>query len=77
MNNKGFEFGDIFVVAVFVLLMYIFIMLFTPFTDLLSTATANMTNGSIVMTLIYLLPIVVVGFFIWGLSNKQRYGYQG
>jgi hypothetical protein len=74
MNNKGFEFGSIFVVAVFVLLMYIFIMIFTPFSDLLATATANMTNGALVMTLIYLLPVVVVGFFIWGLARKEQYG---
>lgn len=73
MNKKGaFEFGDIFMIAVFVLLMVIAMYIFQPFAEILGTQMENQTNGSIVMTLIYLLPVVMVGFFILGMSNKVR-----
>jgi len=73
MNKKGvFEMGDIFVIAIFVLLMVVAMYIFQPFAEILATQMENQTNGSIVMTLIYLLPVVMVGFFIWGMSNKIR-----
>jgi len=72
-TKKGvFEFGDIFMIAVFVLLMVVAMYIFQPFASILGTQMENQTNGSIVMTLIYLLPVVMVGFFIWGMSNKMR-----
>jgi hypothetical protein len=73
MNKKGaFEFGDIFMIAVFVLLMVIFIYMFNPLMEILGVATTNMAMGSLVMILMSLLPIIAVGFFIWGLANKVQ-----
>ena len=72
-SNKGvFEFGDVFYIAVFVIIMVVFSYLFTPLMDILTTATTNMPNASIVLTLMYLLPIVAVGLFIWALSRKAQ-----
>lgn len=73
MNKKGaFEFGDIFVIAMFALLMVIFVYMFNPLMDILSVATENMAMGSLVMILMSLLPIIAVGFFIWGMANKTQ-----
>ncbi|MBP8688999.1 hypothetical protein KBH77_01460 [Patescibacteria group bacterium] len=72
-TQKGsFEFGDVFMIAIFVLMMVIMMYIFQPFAGILGTQMENQTNGGIVMTLIYLLPVVVVGFFIWGMANKIK-----
>jgi predicted PurR-regulated permease PerM len=73
MNKKGeFEFGDIFKIAMFVLLMVVFAYLFNPLMDILGVATENMTHGTLTMVLMSLLPVVVVGFFIWSMANKTQ-----
>lgn len=73
IQKKGeFEIGDIFKIALFVLLMVIFGYLFNPLMDILGVATENMTNGTLVMILMSLLPVVIVGLFIWSLANKTQ-----
>ena len=64
MRNKGFV--DILMMgAVFVLLMYVFIQIFSPFVNILSPVAESMENGATTMVLIYLIPVVLVGMFLW------------
>lgn len=64
MRNKGFV--DILMMgAVFVLLMYVFIQIFNPFVNILSPVAESMENGATTMVLIYLIPVVLVGMFLW------------
>ena len=47
MNKKGaFEFGDIFMIAVFVLLMVIAMYIFQPFAEILGTQMENQLTMS-------------------------------
>jgi len=72
-KQKGaFEFGDVFMIGIFVLMMIIMMFLYNPLMDVLVENTSEYAMSGLLLALMHLLPIVAVGFFIWSLSNKIR-----
>ena len=72
-NQKGaLDFADPLLLGFMGLVLYVAISVFTPFATLLSTATENMTNAGIFMTLIYMIPVLMVSLVIIGFIKKAQ-----
>jgi hypothetical protein len=72
-NQKGaLDFADPLLLGFMGLILYIAISVFTPFVSLLSTATENMTNAGLFMTLVYLIPVLMVAMVIIGFIKKVQ-----
>lgn len=72
-NQRGaLDFADPLLLGFMGVIIYVAISVFLPFTSLLSTATENMTNSGIFMTLVYMVPILMVAMVIIGFIKKVQ-----
>jgi len=76
--NKGvLDLSAPFFLAMGVLVLFIAISLFIPFADLLGNVAANMAyNGNIFMTIVWVIPLLMVGMLIYSFiedMKKPRY----
>lgn len=74
LNNKGaLDLADPFVLAIGVLILFIAMQLFIPFADLLGNVATNMAyNGSIFMTIVWVIPLLMVGMLVMQFVNKAK-----
>lgn len=72
--NKGaLDLSDPFFLAVGILVLFIAISLFIPFADLLGNVAGNMAyNGSIFMTIVWTIPLLMVGMLIYQFVDKMK-----
>lgn len=67
-TRKGFLQFPI-MVALSILMFFIAMQIFLPVGDLLGTSIENMPNSGIVMTLMWLIPLVVLGLLIFAYTE--------
>ena len=73
LDIKGaLDMADPFFMAIGVLVLFIAINLFIPFADLLDNVASNMTNGSIFMTVVWTIPLLMVGMLIYQFVSKMK-----
>ena len=77
-GSKGvLDLADPIMMGFTAVMLYVGIMIFNPFADLLATSTVNMTNSGIFMSIVYLIPIMMVVLIIVMYVNKAKTpGYQ-
>ena len=72
-SQKGvMDIADFMIAATGILIFYIAMQLFYPFTDLLANTMADKTNGATVMAITYLIPVVLIGLFLYMLVKKAQ-----
>lgn len=73
LNKKGMiGLGDIMMLGVSAIILLVAISIFIPIGNILANTTANMPNAGIVMSLIWLIPLVMVGGVIWSFTQKAQ-----
>jgi len=73
LNFKGaLDMADPFFLAISILVLFIAMNLFIPFADLLGNVATNMTNGSIFMTIVWIIPLLMIGMVIYQFVSKMK-----
>ena len=74
LNNKGaLDLADPFFLAISILVLFIAMNLFIPFADLLGNVANNMAyNGSIFMTVVWTIPLLMIGMVIFQFVSKMK-----
>lgn len=73
LNVKGaFDMSSPFVLAMGVLVLFIAIQLFIPFADLVTNAMSGQTNGAVFGTIIWVIPLLMVGMLIFEFVQDMR-----
>jgi len=73
LNQKGMlGIGDIMMLGIGTIILYIAIIIFIPFANMLGNVTTNMTNGGIFMAIVWTIPLVIVGLFIYSFAQKSQ-----
>jgi len=73
LSQKGMlGIGDIMMLGIGTIILYIAIIIFIPFANMLGNVTTNMTNGGIFMAIVWTIPLVIVGLFIYSFAQKSQ-----
>jgi len=74
LNTKGaLDLADPFFLAISILVLFIAMNLFIPFADLLGNVASNMAyNGSVFMTVVWTIPLLMIGMVIYGFVSKMK-----
>ncbi len=77
-SEKGaFDIADPILWGIAILMLYIGMQIVIPMMSNLATATANMTNSGLFMTLVYITPILIIGLMFYGFTRRAQNPGQG